>query len=70
MPITMRSSRSEGGYRRTAGIDMAALARQEGLTAEQLKELATSPLVTIGAHTERHSTLRARRSTQKSSGKW
>jgi peptidoglycan/xylan/chitin deacetylase (PgdA/CDA1 family) len=36
------------------GIDCAALARQEGLTAEQLKELASSPLVTIGAHTERH----------------
>jgi peptidoglycan/xylan/chitin deacetylase (PgdA/CDA1 family) len=36
------------------GIDCGALARQEGLTPEQLKQLASSPLVTIGAHTERH----------------
>jgi peptidoglycan/xylan/chitin deacetylase (PgdA/CDA1 family) len=36
------------------GIDCGALARQEGLTPDQLKQLASSPLVTIGAHTERH----------------
>jgi peptidoglycan/xylan/chitin deacetylase (PgdA/CDA1 family) len=36
------------------GIDCGALARQEGLTAEQLRQLASNPLVTIGAHTERH----------------
>lgn len=38
----------------TAGIDYRAQARQEGLTREQLRDLASSPLVTIGAHTERH----------------
>jgi peptidoglycan/xylan/chitin deacetylase (PgdA/CDA1 family) len=37
-----------------AGIDCSALARAEGLTAEQLRLLAASPLVTIGAHTVRH----------------
>jgi peptidoglycan/xylan/chitin deacetylase (PgdA/CDA1 family) len=36
------------------GIDCGALARREGLTPEQLKQLASSALVTIGAHTERH----------------
>jgi len=36
------------------GIDCSALARREGLNAAQLRELAASPLVTIGAHTERH----------------
>lgn len=36
------------------GIDCGALAREEGLTPEQLRQLASSPLVTIGAHTERH----------------
>jgi peptidoglycan/xylan/chitin deacetylase (PgdA/CDA1 family) len=36
------------------GIDCRALARQEGLTPQQLRQLASSPLVTIGAHTERH----------------
>ncbi len=36
------------------GIDCGALARQEALTREQLLQLAASPLVTIGAHTERH----------------
>jgi peptidoglycan/xylan/chitin deacetylase (PgdA/CDA1 family) len=36
------------------GIDCGALARQEGLTRDQLLQLASSPLVTIGAHTERH----------------
>jgi peptidoglycan/xylan/chitin deacetylase (PgdA/CDA1 family) len=39
------------------GIDCGVLARQEGLTADQLKQLASSPLVTIGAHTERHPNL-------------
>lgn len=37
-----------------AGIDYGALARQEALTQEQLCRLAASPLVTIGAHGERH----------------
>jgi len=37
-----------------AGIDCAALARREGLSPEQLRRLAASPLVTIGAHGERH----------------
>lgn len=37
-----------------AGIDSSALARREALTAEQLRQLAASPLVTIGAHGERH----------------
>lgn len=36
------------------GIDCGALAQREGLSADQLKELASSPLVTIGAHTDRH----------------
>ena len=36
------------------GIDSAALARREGLSTEQLRRLAASPLVTIGAHGERH----------------
>jgi peptidoglycan/xylan/chitin deacetylase (PgdA/CDA1 family) len=39
------------------GIDCGALAQQEGLTADQLRQLASSPLVTIGAHTERHPNL-------------
>jgi peptidoglycan/xylan/chitin deacetylase (PgdA/CDA1 family) len=37
-----------------AGIDCGMLARREGLTVEQLRRLAASPLVTIGAHGERH----------------
>jgi peptidoglycan/xylan/chitin deacetylase (PgdA/CDA1 family) len=37
-----------------AGIDCSSLARAEALTVEQLRQLASSPLVTIGAHTERH----------------
>jgi peptidoglycan/xylan/chitin deacetylase (PgdA/CDA1 family) len=37
-----------------AGIDCSALARREALTTEQLRQLAASPLVTIGAHGERH----------------
>lgn len=36
------------------GIDIRALARAEGLSIEQLKQLAASPLVTIGAHGVRH----------------
>jgi peptidoglycan/xylan/chitin deacetylase (PgdA/CDA1 family) len=39
------------------GIDCSALARQEGLTREQLLQLASSPLVTIGGHTARHTNL-------------
>ncbi len=37
-----------------AGIDSAALARREALSVEQLRRLAASPLVTIGAHGEQH----------------
>ena len=37
-----------------AGIDSAALAQREALSNEQLRRLAASPLVTIGAHGERH----------------
>ena len=37
-----------------AGIDSGALARREALSNEQLRRLAASPLVTIGAHSERH----------------
>lgn len=37
-----------------SGIDCGALARREGLSAAQLRQLAASPLVTIGAHTARH----------------
>jgi peptidoglycan/xylan/chitin deacetylase (PgdA/CDA1 family) len=37
-----------------AGIDCGTLARREGLSVEQLRRLASSPLVTIGAHTQRH----------------
>jgi peptidoglycan/xylan/chitin deacetylase (PgdA/CDA1 family) len=40
-----------------AAIDCGALARREGLTAAQLRRLAASPLVTIGAHTQRHRNL-------------
>lgn len=36
------------------GIDYHALARAEGLSTEQLRLLAASPLVTIGAHGARH----------------
>ena len=36
------------------GIDSSALARAKGLSIEQLKHLASSPLVTIGAHGIRH----------------
>jgi peptidoglycan/xylan/chitin deacetylase (PgdA/CDA1 family) len=35
-------------------VDCEALARREGLSTEQLRRLAASPLVTIGAHGERH----------------
>jgi len=37
-----------------AGIDCGALARREALSAAQLRQLAASPLVTIGTHTARH----------------
>ena len=37
-----------------SGIDCRALVRAEGLSAEQVRWLATSPLVTIGAHGVRH----------------
>jgi len=37
-----------------SGIDCGALARAEGLSADQLRRLAASPLVTIGAHGVRH----------------
>ena len=37
-----------------AGIDSGALAQREALSNEQLRRLAASPLVTIGAHGERH----------------
>jgi peptidoglycan/xylan/chitin deacetylase (PgdA/CDA1 family) len=36
------------------GIDSRALARAEGLNVAQLRQLAASPLVTIGAHGVRH----------------
>jgi peptidoglycan/xylan/chitin deacetylase (PgdA/CDA1 family) len=36
------------------GIDGRSLVRAEGLTTEQLRRLAASPLVTIGAHGVRH----------------
>ena len=36
------------------GIDCHALALQEGLSREQLRELAAHPLVTIGGHTTTH----------------
>jgi peptidoglycan/xylan/chitin deacetylase (PgdA/CDA1 family) len=45
-----------------SGIDCMALARREALTVDQLQSLASSPLVTIGAHGERHINL-ARAST-------
>lgn len=38
----------------SSGIDCCALARSEGLSTEQLRRLAASPLVTIGAHGVRH----------------
>jgi len=37
-----------------SGIDCHALARAEGLSIGQLRQLAASPLVTIGAHGVRH----------------
>lgn len=37
-----------------AGIDCAALAHAEGLSAGELARLASNPLVTIGAHGETH----------------
>jgi peptidoglycan/xylan/chitin deacetylase (PgdA/CDA1 family) len=36
------------------GIDCGALVRAEGLSADQVRRLAASPLVTIGAHGVRH----------------
>ncbi len=36
------------------GIDSAALAQREALSNEQLRRVAASPLVTVGAHSERH----------------
>jgi peptidoglycan/xylan/chitin deacetylase (PgdA/CDA1 family) len=39
---------------RENGIDCNALALQEGLTRERLRELARHPLVTIGGHTTTH----------------
>jgi peptidoglycan/xylan/chitin deacetylase (PgdA/CDA1 family) len=36
------------------GIDYNALALREGLTRDQLRELASHPLVTIGGHTTTH----------------
>lgn len=38
----------------TNGIDCTALALQEGLNREKLRELAAHPLVTIGGHTTTH----------------
>lgn len=38
----------------TSGIDYHALAAQEGLNRNQLRELASHPLVTIGGHTTTH----------------
>lgn len=37
-----------------SGIDCGALARAEGLSVDQLRRLAASPLATIGAHGVRH----------------
>ncbi|GJE42537.1 polysaccharide deacetylase family protein [Methylobacterium soli] len=37
-----------------AGIDIAALARREGLTRDEIRHLARHPLVTIGAHGTTH----------------
>jgi peptidoglycan/xylan/chitin deacetylase (PgdA/CDA1 family) len=37
-----------------SGIDSRALARADGLSAQQLRQLAASPLVTVGAHGVRH----------------
>jgi len=37
-----------------AGIDYGALAQRQALSAEQIRRLAASPLVTIGAHGDRH----------------
>lgn len=37
-----------------AGIDYGALAQRQALSAEQIRTLAASPLVTIGAHGDRH----------------
>jgi peptidoglycan/xylan/chitin deacetylase (PgdA/CDA1 family) len=37
-----------------ASIDSAALAQREALSNAQLRRLAASPLVTVGAHSERH----------------
>jgi peptidoglycan/xylan/chitin deacetylase (PgdA/CDA1 family) len=37
-----------------AGIDCQALIRSEGLSVQQLRQLAASPLVTIGAHGVEH----------------
>jgi peptidoglycan/xylan/chitin deacetylase (PgdA/CDA1 family) len=39
---------------RESGIDCNALALQEGLTRDRLRELALNPLVTIGGHTTTH----------------
>ena len=39
---------------RESGIDCNALALQEGLTRDRLRELARHPLVTIGGHTTTH----------------
>jgi peptidoglycan/xylan/chitin deacetylase (PgdA/CDA1 family) len=41
----------------TAGIDIAALVDQEGLTEQQLRTLSQHPLVTIGGHTTTHPNL-------------
>ena len=37
-----------------AGIDCGALAKREALSTAQLRQLAASPMVTVGAHTMRH----------------
>lgn len=37
-----------------AGIDVTKLVRSEGLTPDQLRELARHPLVTVGGHTTTH----------------
>lgn len=47
-----------------AGIDYRTLARAEGLTVEQLRRLAASPLVTIGAHGVRHINFSAASATE------
>jgi len=39
---------------RQSGIDIRGLGRREGLTADQLRQLASHPLVTIGGHTTTH----------------